>query len=131
MSLSRRQGSISSGRKRRRKIDTITKSRNQAKSIVHCSSFIVYLSLPGNRSVFTGRSSQAMPNDKCKMNNEQWKSLVESIARRGRRAFLRRLAELHYPDAGVDVIEKDVIAELSSAPGERQVRTEPLRVAGP
>src|SRR5262245_22735147 len=55
----------------------------------------------------------------------------QSIAWRGRRAFLLRLTELHNPDAGVDIIEKDVIAELSSAPGERKVRTEPLRVAGP
>src|SRR5262245_14685735 len=53
------------------------------------------------------------------------------LTRRSRRAFLLRLAEFHNPDSRIDVIEKDVIAELARSPGEGHVRTEAVRVAGP
>src|SRR5262249_31695101 len=53
------------------------------------------------------------------------------LSRRGRRAFLPRLAEFHDPDSGIDVVEKDVIAELARAPGEGHVGTDPPRVASP
>src|SRR5262245_24854204 len=100
MSLNRRQGSISSGQKRRRKTEQY-RARKQAVGLSDSRLLTRAVLFP------------------------------QSIAWRGRRAFMRRLAELHNPDTGVDVIEKDVIAELSGAPGERQVWTEPLRVAGP
>src|SRR5262245_8031875 len=53
------------------------------------------------------------------------------LPRRSRRTFLPRLAEFHDPDPRIDVVEKDVVAELASAPGEGHVRSEALRVACP
>src|SRR5262245_37586331 len=58
-------------------------------------------------------------------------SLCLLFAWRGSRTFLLRLTEFHNPYSGIDVIEKDVVAELAGAPGEGHVRTEALGVAGP
>src|SRR5262245_59783522 len=106
MSLSRRLGSISSGQKRRRRTEEDQYGEREREAL-----YIAFkrLSLPLAVLILN----------------------PQSIGWRGRRAFLLRLAELHNPDAGVEVIEKDVIAELPGAPGEGQVRTEALRVAGP
>src|ERR1051326_6082514 len=52
------------------------------------------------------------------------------MSRRGRRSLLDLLPKLHNPQPGVDVVEVDQSAVRLRAPGERQVRTEAVRIAG-
>jgi len=73
-------------------------------------------------------------NDKWKMENDKWKigPLLPSApavcscrlllllpSRRGRRSFLDQLAELHDPDATVDVVKVDQAVMWLCTPGER------------
>src|ERR1041385_4408163 len=52
------------------------------------------------------------------------------MSRRGRRSLLDLLPKLHNPQPGVDVVEVDQSVVRLRAPGERQVRTEAVRIAG-
>ncbi len=53
------------------------------------------------------------------------------LTRRRRRTLMPGFTQLHNPDPAVDVVEKYMFAELTGAPGEGHIRTEPLRVARP
>src|ERR1041385_5605272 len=53
------------------------------------------------------------------------------MSRRGRRSLLDLLPKLHNPQPGVDVVEVDQPVVRLRAPGEREVRTEAVRIARP
>src|SRR6186713_2086688 len=77
-----------------------------------------------------------MKNEKWKMKIGKWFWLAAfdlhgSLPRRRSRAFLNLLAELHYPQPGVDIVEVDQPIVRLRAPSQWQIRSKALRIARP